>query len=154
MKSGATLRNPLHAPALLAHPETTLNRMKIFETHLKFDAARALQWAFASTILTALWPPAEDGSPSFGNQRFGISAISASGNVPRKCRGSWTPPVSLYMTSCPCAVEYVAQVTITLDIAFVTSCVEIEPDGAYWRVGVDSEKRFGSASIIRHAVGS
>lgn len=35
-------------------------RLRIYEEHLKFDATRALRWAFATTILGILWP-VEDG---------------------------------------------------------------------------------------------
>ena len=53
---GAALRNPIDAPYLLNDPQVIVRRLKTYETCLKLDADRALQWACASTVLAILWP--------------------------------------------------------------------------------------------------
>jgi streptomycin 6-kinase len=55
-EAGASLRNPVHAPALLGDPRALERRLRIYEECLGFDAARALKWAFATTVLAILWP--------------------------------------------------------------------------------------------------
>jgi streptomycin 6-kinase len=56
---GASLRNPIDAPALLAEQETVLRRLEIDERRLGLDADRALAWAFSQAVLAALWPTEE-----------------------------------------------------------------------------------------------
>lgn len=56
---GASLRNPIDAPHLLARPETVRGRLDIFQRRLGFDADRALGWAFSQAVLAALWPTEE-----------------------------------------------------------------------------------------------
>lgn len=58
---GASLRNPIDAPELLASQSALVSRLKIYESRLAFDADRALRWAFAQTVLAALWPTEEAG---------------------------------------------------------------------------------------------
>ena len=54
---GASLRNPIHAPHLLADSSVMERRLRRYEHHLRFHADRALKWAFATTVLGILWPP-------------------------------------------------------------------------------------------------
>jgi streptomycin 6-kinase len=56
---GASLRNPIDAPHLLARPEIVRRRLDIFRRRLGFDADRALGWGFAQAVLAALWPTEE-----------------------------------------------------------------------------------------------
>jgi streptomycin 6-kinase len=53
---GASLRNPIAAPDLLAMETTVVNRLKLYEGCLEFNTARALRWAFSQAVLAALWP--------------------------------------------------------------------------------------------------
>ena len=59
---GASLRNPYERPDLFATPQIVARRLKIYDTQLHFDTDRALRWAFAQAVLSALWS-IEDGSP-------------------------------------------------------------------------------------------
>lgn len=63
----ASLRNPIDAPSLLASADTMLTRLKIFEKRLGVNPKRALQWAFSSAVLAALWPTREDGTDMRGS---------------------------------------------------------------------------------------
>jgi streptomycin 6-kinase len=51
---GASLRNPV--VEAVKSPRTIERRLRIYEDRLKLDAARALKWAFATTVLGILWP--------------------------------------------------------------------------------------------------
>ncbi len=51
---GPSLRNPVAAH--VESPRTIERRLRIYERRLKFDADRALKWAFATTVLAILWP--------------------------------------------------------------------------------------------------
>lgn len=53
---GASLRNPIDAPSLLAQEHTVLRRLAIYEARLGLNAERALRWAYAQAVLAALWP--------------------------------------------------------------------------------------------------
>ena len=57
---GAALRNPYERPELFASAETVGQRLAVFEAGLKLNAGRALAWAFAQAVLSAIWS-AEDG---------------------------------------------------------------------------------------------
>jgi streptomycin 6-kinase len=57
---GAALRNPCENPALFATPEIVLRRLRCFESALRIDPQRALAWAFAQAVLSAIWG-VEDG---------------------------------------------------------------------------------------------
>lgn len=57
---GASLRNPYENPELFATPETIERRLSIYGAKLKLDSARALAWAFAQAVLSAIWS-VEDG---------------------------------------------------------------------------------------------
>lgn len=52
-EAGASLRNPI--TPLLDDPRVIERRLEIYEQRLKFNADRALKWAFATTILGILW---------------------------------------------------------------------------------------------------
>jgi len=56
---GAALRNPIDAPQLLQDPAVIERRLRIYEERLKFNADRALRWAFATAVLGVLWPVEE-----------------------------------------------------------------------------------------------
>lgn len=58
---GASLRNPYERPELFASLKTVEKRLELYETRLKLDPARALQWCFAQAILSAIWS-VEDGA--------------------------------------------------------------------------------------------
>ena len=53
---GAALRNPIDPPHLLTNRRALERRLRIYEVRLTIDAARALKWAFAMTVLAILWP--------------------------------------------------------------------------------------------------
>jgi streptomycin 6-kinase len=53
---GASLRNPIDAPALLAQEQTVVRRLGIYEARLGLNVERALRWAYAQAVLSALWP--------------------------------------------------------------------------------------------------
>jgi streptomycin 6-kinase len=57
----ASLRNPISAPHLLRRHDLLERRLQIHEKLLGIDMNRALRWAFALTVLAALWPTLEDG---------------------------------------------------------------------------------------------
>ena len=57
---GASLRNPYEKPELFASPEAVGKRLRRFEAGLKLDSDRALAWAFAQAVLSAIWS-VEDG---------------------------------------------------------------------------------------------
>jgi streptomycin 6-kinase len=58
---GASLRNPWKRPELFASLQTVMSRLKCYQTRLKLDPARALQWCFAQAVLSAIWS-VEDGA--------------------------------------------------------------------------------------------
>ncbi len=59
---GAALRNPVERPDLFASPAIVERRLRRFEAALGIDAGRALAWAFAQAVLSAIWG-VEDGFP-------------------------------------------------------------------------------------------
>lgn len=59
---GALLRNPIELPDLFINRNTIERRIEILCNRLKLDHARALQWAFAQAVLSAVWN-VEDGDP-------------------------------------------------------------------------------------------
>ena len=48
-------------------------RLGIYEKHLAFDPQRALRWAFATTVLSILWP-FEEGTGIDMRRPFGLAA--------------------------------------------------------------------------------
>jgi len=57
---GAVLRNPIEHPDLFTSPDTIARRLRCFAHVLNLDADRALRWAFAQAVLSAVWD-VEDG---------------------------------------------------------------------------------------------
>jgi streptomycin 6-kinase len=57
---GAALRNPIGHPELYASTEIVQRRLDRFGAILKLDRSRALRWAFAQAVLSAIWS-SEDG---------------------------------------------------------------------------------------------
>ena len=53
-EAGASLRNPV--TCVLDDPRILERRLETYEQRLKFNADRALKWAFATTVLGILWP--------------------------------------------------------------------------------------------------
>jgi streptomycin 6-kinase len=53
---GASLRNPIDVPDLPADPRVIERRLRTFESGLNINSERALKWAFATTVLSILWP--------------------------------------------------------------------------------------------------
>lgn len=58
---GAALRNPIERPDVFAVPAVIERRVNHFATMLDLDADRALRWALAQVVLSAIWD-IEDGS--------------------------------------------------------------------------------------------
>jgi streptomycin 6-kinase len=58
---GAALRNPAEHPELFTQPATIKNRVDCFAKALSLDAVRVLGWAFAQSVLAALWELEDDG---------------------------------------------------------------------------------------------
>ena len=52
---GAALRNPYEQPELFGEPSTIRRRVDCFARVLGLDANRVLSWAFAQTVLAAIW---------------------------------------------------------------------------------------------------
>ena len=52
---GAALRNPYEHPELFSDPSNIRRRIDCFARVLGLDANRALSWAFAQTVLAAIW---------------------------------------------------------------------------------------------------
>jgi streptomycin 6-kinase len=52
---GALLRNPVELPELFTTRSTIERRLEILATVLPIDRARALRWAFAQAVLSAIW---------------------------------------------------------------------------------------------------
>lgn len=66
---GASLRNPCERPELFASAAVIERRLRCYERVLKLDAGRALRWAFAQAVLSAVWSvedgfEVDDGNPS------------------------------------------------------------------------------------------
>lgn len=57
---GASLRNPYEKPELFASAITVQRRLNQYERMLKLETDRALEWAFAQAVLSAIWT-VEDG---------------------------------------------------------------------------------------------
>jgi len=57
---GAVLRNPIERPELFLSRSTIERRLKQFTSKLNLDFERALAWAFAQAVLSAIWT-IEDG---------------------------------------------------------------------------------------------
>jgi streptomycin 6-kinase len=72
---GAILRNPNEKPGLFVQPETIERRLRHLESTLSLDFQRALAWAFAQAVLSAIWE-VEDGF-AVGNQSPGILLAEA-----------------------------------------------------------------------------
>jgi len=62
---GAALRNPIECPDLFAAPAIVERRLSRFAARLSLDGNRALAWAFAQAVLSAIWD-IEDGSVGDG----------------------------------------------------------------------------------------
>jgi streptomycin 6-kinase len=58
---GAALRNPAEHPELFTQPATIKTRVDCFAKALSLDAVRVLGWAFAQSVLAALWELEDDG---------------------------------------------------------------------------------------------
>lgn len=52
---GAALRNPYESPELFSGPSIIRKRVECFARELRLDATRVLSWAFAQTVLSAIW---------------------------------------------------------------------------------------------------
>jgi streptomycin 6-kinase len=52
---GAALRNPIERPVLFTSPKTIEIRLDRFARTLSLDRERALRWAFAQAVLSAIW---------------------------------------------------------------------------------------------------
>jgi streptomycin 6-kinase len=79
---GAVIRNPIENPDLFTSPETVERRLHHFARRLNLDIERALRWAFAQAVLSAIWE-VEDGF-AFDAQNPGI-------RLARSIRGMLAP---------------------------------------------------------------
>lgn len=52
---GASLRNPYEKPEMFASAQAVEERLRIYESRLKLDFHRALEWGFAQAVLSAIW---------------------------------------------------------------------------------------------------
>ncbi len=57
---GAIIRNPIELPDVFLSPEVIERRLRTITDALQLDYQRALQWAFAQAVLSAIWS-VEDG---------------------------------------------------------------------------------------------
>ena len=58
---GAALRNPHERPELYSSASPVEQRVACFVQHLRIDAARVLEWAYAQAVLSAIWTVEDDG---------------------------------------------------------------------------------------------
>ena len=58
---GASLRNPIERPDILASTAALERRVKVFEAALGLNAARMFQWAYVQSVLAAIWLVEDEG---------------------------------------------------------------------------------------------
>lgn len=58
---GAALRNPHGVPALYSTGAAVERRIRCFEEHLRIDAERVIEWAYAQAVLSAIWTVEDEG---------------------------------------------------------------------------------------------
>lgn len=63
---GSALRNPTEDPARFAAPSIIERRMSIVNDRLGFERERALGWAFAQAVLSAIWRVQDGRDPTRG----------------------------------------------------------------------------------------
>jgi streptomycin 6-kinase len=64
---GASLRNPHERPELFASTHAVERRLKHYESKLKLDFKRALEWGFAQAVLSAIWTVEDETVLDSGN---------------------------------------------------------------------------------------
>jgi streptomycin 6-kinase len=72
---GASLRNPYEKPELFASRERVEKRLKVYESVLKLNYKRALEWGFAQAVLSAIWT-VEDGY-AIDDRNFALALANA-----------------------------------------------------------------------------
>lgn len=72
---GALLRNPVELPELFTNRATVERRLKILTTHLPLDYTRALNWAFAQAVLSAIWTVEDDHTLEPSNSALQLARV-------------------------------------------------------------------------------
>jgi streptomycin 6-kinase len=78
---GASLRNPSERPALYRSPVVVARRLEIYAARLAIDRDRALAWAYAQAVLSAIWM-VEDGGPVSADHPCVLLANAMEGMLP------------------------------------------------------------------------
>jgi streptomycin 6-kinase len=79
---GAVLRNPIERPEVFLSRSTVEKRLSQFANKLRVDIDRAVGWAFAQAVLSALWS-IEDGSPVHADDPVLVLAKTIRPMLPR-----------------------------------------------------------------------
>jgi streptomycin 6-kinase len=58
---GASLRNPVEHPEIVASATSVKRRLQILEAALGLDATRMIRWAYAQAVLAAIWLVEDEG---------------------------------------------------------------------------------------------
>ena len=58
---GASLRNPIEHPEIVASATAVKRRLQTFETALGLDVTRMIRWAYAQAVLAAIWLVEDEG---------------------------------------------------------------------------------------------
>jgi streptomycin 6-kinase len=70
---GAMIRNPIENPDLFTSSETVERRLSCFARRLDLDVERALRWAFAQAVLSAIWEVEDGFAIDAGNPRIRLA---------------------------------------------------------------------------------
>jgi streptomycin 6-kinase len=79
---GASLRNPVERPALYVSPKMVESRLGAYAARLDIVRERALAWAYAQAVLSAIWE-VEDGLPVTAENPAILLANTIEGMLPR-----------------------------------------------------------------------
>jgi streptomycin 6-kinase len=67
------LRNPREAPELFADPATVERRLALLTSALGLDRTRALRWAFAQAVLSAIWCVQDGAEPGAADPSLALA---------------------------------------------------------------------------------
>jgi len=79
---GASFRNPVERPALYVSPKMVESRLRTYAARLDIVRERALAWAYAQAVLSAIWE-VEDGLPVTAENPAILLANTIEGMLPR-----------------------------------------------------------------------
>ena len=70
---GASLRNPGERPDLFASTKIVERRLELYARRLEIDVERALGWAYAQAVLSAIWAVEDGEVVEAGNSTFQLA---------------------------------------------------------------------------------